>query len=120
MSRDTLRTGDYLDHILQAIERIERYTVAIDQDAFMLDQLIQDGVIRNIEILGEAANNIKKTDPDFADKHSEIPWVAIYAMRNRISHAYFQVDLGVVWNTIQNDLPTMKLQVHRLVTGLAD
>lgn len=112
MSKDKLRTRDYLGHILQAIERIERYTVAIDQDAFMLDQLIQDGVIRNIEILGEAANNVKKTDPDFAEKHSEIPWVAIYAMRNRISHAYFQVDLGVVWNTIQNDLPTIKQQVH--------
>ncbi len=60
----------------------------------MLVQLIQDGVIRNIEILGETVNNIKKSAPDFADKHPEIPWVAIYAMRNRISHAYFQVDLG--------------------------
>jgi hypothetical protein len=60
MSNDKLRTRDYLGHILQAIERIERYTVAIDQDAFMLDQLIQDGVIRNIEILGEAANNISQ------------------------------------------------------------
>lgn len=120
MNKGKLRTRDYLGHILQAIERIERYTVAVDQDAFMMDQLIQDGVIRNIEILGEAANNIMKNDPDFTEKHSEIPWVVIYAMRNRISHAYFQVDLGVVWNTIQNDLPAMKEKVQALALAWQD
>jgi uncharacterized protein with HEPN domain len=120
MSKRKLRTGDYLDHILQAIERIERYTAAIDVDAFMLDQLVQDAVIRNIEILGEAANNITKTDPSFANKNSEIPWATIYTMRNRVSHAYFQVDLGVVWNTIQNDLPKMKQQVQALVDSFTN
>lgn len=117
MSRNKLRTADYLGHILQAIERIERYTLDLDQEAFVLNQLIQDGVIRNIEILGEAANNITKTDPDFAKAHSEIPWMAIYAMRNRVSHAYFQVDLGVIWNAIQTDLPKMKQQIQALITG---
>ena len=117
MSRNKLRTADYLGHILQAIERIERYMLGLDQDAFILNQLIQDGVIRNIEIVGEAANNITKADPDFANTHSEIPWMAIYAMRNRVSHAYFQVDLAVVWNTIQSDLPKMKLQIRVLVAS---
>ena len=118
MSKRALRTLDYLDHILQAIERIERYTATLDLAAFMLDELVQDGVIRNIEILGEAANNVTKTDPNFANKNSEIPWATIYTMRNRVSHAYFQVDLGVVWNTVQNDLPKLKRQVQTLVTEL--
>ena len=119
MSKHKLRVNDYLDHILQAIERIERYTIGMDEDAFLENQLVQDAVIRNIEILGEAANNIKKSDQEFTDKHTEIPWLAIYAMRNRVSHAYFQVDLKIVWKTIRNDLPHMQQQVRALVQGLS-
>lgn len=119
MSKHKLRVNDYLDHILQAIERIERYTIGMDEDAFLENQLVQDAVIRNIEILGEAANNIKKSDQEFTDKHPDIPWLAIYAMRNRVSHAYFQVDLKIVWKTILNDLPPMQQQVRALVQGLS-
>jgi uncharacterized protein with HEPN domain len=68
--------------------------------------------------LGEAANNIQKCDSEFTDKHPEIPWLAIYAMRNRVSHAYFQVDLEIVWKTIQNDLPEMRQQVRALAQAL--
>jgi uncharacterized protein with HEPN domain len=75
-------------------------------------------VIRNIEILGEAANNIKKTDPLLADNHPEVPWLVMVAMRNRVSHAYFSVDHEVVWTTIRNDLPVMKQQILALVKGL--
>jgi uncharacterized protein with HEPN domain len=60
MSKKDLRVNDYLDHILQAIERIERYTLGKDEAAFLQDEQLQDAVIRNIEILGEAANNVKK------------------------------------------------------------
>jgi uncharacterized protein with HEPN domain len=118
MSKKGLRVNDYLDHIVRAIERIERYTLGKDEAAFLQDEQLQDAVIRNIEILGEAANNIKKAVPLLTDRHPEVPWLVMVAMRNRVSHAYFSVDHEIVWATIRNDLPAMKQQILALVRGL--
>ena len=114
-----LRVQDYLEHAQQAIERIQRYTAEMDQAAFLQDEMAQDAVIRNIEIIGEAANNIIKCDPGFAREHDEIPWAVIYAMRNRVSHAYHKVDVEIVWKTVQDDLPSMHRQVVALLQSLA-
>jgi uncharacterized protein with HEPN domain len=118
MSTKDLRVNDYLDHILQAIERIERYTSGKNEAAFLQDEQLQDAVIRNIEILGEAANNVKKADPLLTDSHPEVPWLVMVAMRNRVSHAYFSVDHEIVWTTICNDLPGMKQQTLALIKAL--
>ncbi len=118
MSDKGLRVNDYLQHMLQAVARIERYTQGMDQAAFLQDEQLQDAVIRNIEVLGEAANNIKRADPQLVDQHPEVPWLVMVAMRNRVSHAYFSVDLEIVWTTICNDLPGVKLQIQALVDGL--
>ena len=82
--------------------------------------MVQDAVIRNIEILGEAANNIKKAHREFTEKHSDIPWLAIHVTRNQVSHAYFQVDLKIVWKTILSDLSRVRDQVRALIGGLAE
>lgn len=84
----TLRAPDYLGHIIEAIERIEEYVSDMDEVSFLASKLVQDAVIRNIEIIGEASNNIQRADPTFAAKHHDIPWRAMYAMRNRIAHGY--------------------------------
>ncbi len=102
-----LRVPDYLGHILAAIERIERHTTDVDELGFLNSELIQDAVIRNIEIIGEVANNIQRVDAAFAAANGEIPWQVMYAMRNRLSHGYDQVDFGMVWRTICNDLPDL-------------
>ena len=102
-----LRVPDYLGHILAAIERIERYTSDVDEPGFLKSELIQDAVIRNIEIIGEASNNIQRVDPVFAARHAEIPWQVIYTMRNRVSHGYDNVDFEMVWKTIRKDLPDL-------------
>ncbi len=103
----SLRVPDYLGHILAAIERIERHTAGVDELGFLNSELIQDAVIRNIEIIGEAANNIQRVDPAFAAAKVDIPWQVMYAMRNRLSHAYDKVDFEMVWKTICNDLPDL-------------
>ena len=95
-----LRVADYLVHILKAIERIDRYTADMDGLAFLNSELVQDAVIRNIEIIGEASNNIQRVDPAFAAQHDHIPWLVLYTMRNRVSHGYDKVDLEIVWKTI--------------------
>lgn len=101
----SLRVPDYLGHILAAIERIQRYTHGLDEAGFLSSELIQDAVIRNLEIIGEAANNIQRVDAEFAKTHSVVPWQIMYAMRNRLSHGYEAVDSGMVWQTVCNDLP---------------
>ena len=70
---------------------------------------MQDAVIRNIEIIGEAAKYLERQHPQFAAEHPAVPWAVIYAMRNRVSHGYFEVDLQIVWNTV-SDLPGLELR----------
>ena len=114
--KDQLRIADYLSHILDAIQRIEHYLGSVaHQTAFMSDTLVQDAVIRNLEVIGEAANNVRSADPDFAARHPAIPWDLIYGMRNRISHGYFDINLEVVWQTVRQDLPALKAQVAALL-----
>lgn len=114
-----LRVPDYLGHILKAIERINRYTADLDEVRFLNSELVQDAVIRNIEIIGEASNNIQRVAPEFAALHDDIPWLVIYTMRNRLSHGYDKVDLELVWKTIQGDLPDLYLKVRALVAEVA-
>lgn len=118
MSKDRQRLGDYLAHILEAIERIDRYTEDMDEVAFLQSELIQDAVIRNLEILGEASNNIQKHYPDFTARHSELPLAFAYQMRNAIAHGYFKVDYEIVWKTIQLNLPVLHGQVRHVMASL--
>ena len=86
----------------------------MDLSAFMADRKTQDAVIRNLEVIGEACNNVVKNDPAFAAMHSSVPWGFAYEMRNALAHGYFTVDLAIVWQTIQNDLPGLQKQIAAL------
>ncbi len=98
-----------------AVDRVQRYTAGKSQDDFVLDEQLQDAVVRNIEIIGEAARSISLNAPDFARENSQIPWSALYAMRNRLSHGYWTIDLAVVWRVVQRDLPVLREQLDQLV-----
>jgi uncharacterized protein with HEPN domain len=114
MKKSDLRIMDYLEHILEAIKRINEYTNDMTELNFLQKKVIQDAVIRNIEIIGEAARNIEQYHPDFASKNFEVPWREIYLMRNRLSHGYFSVDLEVVWKTIEKELPELEQQIQKI------
>ena len=105
MTVDQQRLADYLAHILEAIERIEHYVTDLDELAFLSNKLVQDAVIRNFEIIGEASNDIERRHPDFVKAHPELPLSSAIQMRNAMAHGYFKVDFEVVWKTICNDLP---------------
>ena len=111
------RVPDYLAHILGAIERIDRYTKDLDDVAFLNNELVQDAVIRNIEVIGEASNKIMRTAPDFAALHKEIPWLVMYTMRNRLSHRYDRVDFEIVWRLIKRDLPDLHTRLRSLMAS---
>lgn len=118
MSKDRQRLIDYLAHILDAIERIDRYTENMDEVAFLQNDLVQDAVIRNLEILGEASNNVQKHYPDFAARHPELPLAFAYQMRNAVAHGYFKVDYEIVWKTIQSNLPVLQGQVRDIIANV--
>ena len=117
---DKLRLIDYLQHILQAIQRIEHYTEDLTDVAFLEDVRTQDAVIRNFEIIGEASMNIERRYSDFAANYPDMPWSIAYEMRNALAHGYFNVDLGIVWKTIRTDLPPLYTQVRVLINNLKD
>lgn len=118
MSRDKQRLSDYLEHILEAITRIDRYTADMDEMAFLSSEIAQDAVIRNLEIIGEASHNIEVYFPEFATAHPELPLAYAYQMRNAVAHGYFKVDLEIVWQTIQRDLARLYEQVQQAAQGL--
>lgn len=109
---------DYLAHVVEAIERIQRYTFDLDEAAFLHNQLVQDAALRNLEIIGEASGNILKSHPEFAASRPELPLSSAYQMRNAIAHGYFEVDFEVVWRTIRHDLPGLRLSAIAALANL--
>ena len=109
------RDLDYLQHILDAIARIEEYINDQSEEGFLADGMLQDAVIRNIEIIGEAANRLSKS---FVERHNVLPWVDIAGMRHRLIHGYFNVNLETVWRVIEKDLPELKGQIDALLREL--
>ena len=110
------RIEDYLEHIAQAIQRATEYVEHVRSlSAFQQSQRDQDAVIRNIEIIGEAARQIQQHAPEFVAAHSQLPWIEMRGMRNKMIHDNFDVDVNVVWNTIRDDFPQLKQQVDDLL-----
>ena len=104
----------YLWHIRDCIDRILDYTSG-GQTAFLADSKTQDAVIRNLEIIGEAVKNISA---DLKSAHSEIPWQRIAGMRDRMIHEYFGVNLQIVWERVEQDVPELKQRVEAILKAL--
>jgi len=120
MSRDQQRLKAYLEHIIEAIGRIEQYIEDIDELEFIGNELIQDAVIRNLEVIGEASRNIEKHYPDYAKKHSEVPFSLAYEMRNAVAHGYFKIDYEVVWKTLERDIPEFEKNILLLLEAFKE
>jgi uncharacterized protein with HEPN domain len=113
------RVEDYLKHIVEAIERATHYLQRVpDLAAFQKNTQVQDAVVRNIEVIGEAVNNIQRTAPDFIEQHQQVPWAQMRAMRDVMIHEYFFIDLRTVWTTVKDDLPKLKQQINRLLIDI--
>ncbi|MCK7458058.1 HepT-like ribonuclease domain-containing protein [Idiomarina aminovorans] len=112
------RAQDYLTHIVESIERVESYTADLDENRFLDDELVQDAVIRNLEVIGEASNNLLKNCPSTVSQFPDIPLTSAYQMRNAIAHGYFKIDYELVWRTIEKDLPPLHEQVLSAIKSI--
>ena len=101
----------YIDDIVMSIDRIFEYTEGYGFIDFKRDYKTVDAVIRNFEIIGEAAKNI----PDgVKEQYPDVPWQEMYSLRNRISHGYFGIDYEIIWDIIVNHLPFNKEQILKI------
>lgn len=104
----------YLGHMLEAIARVRRYVGRKRRAAFLGDSLLQDAVMRNIEVIGEAAGRVSA---QFAAAHPAVPWRRIIGMRHRLIHGYVHVNLEMVWDVIAADLATLEKHLRALAGG---
>ena len=102
----------FLSDIVESIENIESFSKGITKDKFEKNKLRQSAVIRQLEIIGEAASNIES---DYRANNAEIPWRTIIGLRNVLIHDYMDVDLDVVWQIITQDLPVLAMQVDKIL-----
>jgi uncharacterized protein with HEPN domain len=104
----------YIDDVLSAIKKINRFCKNIKKDSFMKNDLLIDAVVRNLEIIGEASS---KLSASFRKKHGEVEWRKIIGMRNRIIHAYDTVNFEIVWNVVKKDLPSLKEKLKKIISS---
>lgn len=107
----------YLRHILDSIAQIEVYVGDMRFDIFMKTRLVQDGVIRQFEIIGEATKNLSE---DFRGSHPDLPWKDMAGMRDKLIHQYFGVDMLAVWDSVEKDLPPLKEKLIAILRDIGD
>lgn len=106
----------YIQHIKICIEKIIAYTDGMDEAGFIKNTMVQDAVIRNFEIIGEAVKNI---DVDFRRKYENVEWKKISGMRDKLIHDYIGVDNWAVWGVVQNIIPGFLIEINQIIKAEA-
>ncbi|MEK6749953.1 MAG: DUF86 domain-containing protein [Pseudomonadota bacterium] len=101
------RIADYLGHMQQAAADACSFVEGLSKAEFLADKRTQQAVIMSLIVIGEAATKIMDQHAEFSDQHPEVPWRSMRGMRNRIAHGYFDINLEVVWDTVQTALPDL-------------
>jgi len=104
--------SDFVSDIQEAIRRIEAYTSGVTYEAFLADTKTQDAVIRNLEIIGEAAKNLSE---EMRTKRPDIPWKSMAGIRDKLIHHYFGVNLDIVWQVVTAELPQVLTPLAKIL-----
>ena len=101
------RLSDYIDHIQQAASQACSFVEGLGKDDFLADKRTQQAVVMNFIIIGEAATKVMDGYAEFTQTHPEVPWRSMRNMRNRMAHGYFDINLDIVWETVNEWLPEL-------------
>lgn len=99
----------HVEDILDAVEKIDRYTADMDYDEFIENEMAVDAVLRNFEVVGEAAKNVPVSVREDFD---EVPWSEMAGMRDKLIHGYATIELEIIWETVEEELPTVRRQME--------
>ncbi|MEF8894259.1 HepT-like ribonuclease domain-containing protein [Halodesulfurarchaeum sp.] len=102
---------DYITDIDEAARKIEQYTANLDYEDFVDDELRVDAVLRNFEVIGEAAKNVPA---EVRDEYKAVPWAEMAGMRDKLIHGYSTVELAIVWKTVEEEIPEVKRQIESI------
>lgn len=102
----------YIKDILEAIDKILNFSGKIDFETFLNDTSVHDAIMYNFIVIGEASNRLSE---DFKNQHNSIEWHKLKGMRNHLAHSYDEIDYSVVWDTIINNLPSLKSQIQKII-----
>ena len=103
----------YILHIIDAATQIQEYLENIGEQEFRSNRLIQDGAVRQLEVIGEACSNLEE---NFRESYPRIPWNQIVGMRNKLDHEYWDIDLSIVWQAATVETPALKSQLLELLS----
>jgi len=105
----------YLEDILESSKRIQQYIANMTYEEFSSNNMAVDAVIRNFEIIGEAAARISD---DIKSVYPQVPWYEMKGMRNIVAHEYFSVDLKIVWKTAQQSIPVLMTMIKKVINDI--
>jgi uncharacterized protein with HEPN domain len=111
---------DYLDHMQQAATDALSFVAGLSKDEFIRDKRTQRAVVMSLIIIGEVAAKVMDRHAGFAIRHPNVPWRSMRGMRNRVAHGYFDINLDVVWDTLQAALPALLNQLRAVRSNAAD
>jgi uncharacterized protein with HEPN domain len=115
-----IRLPDYLDHIQRAATDACGFVESLSKEEFLVDKRTQQAVIMSLIIIGEAATKVMDRHAEFAGRHTSVPWRSMRGMRNRITHGYFDINLDMVWETVQTALPELLRQLSTVRSEAVD
>ena len=113
------RAASYVGHMRRAAEEARGFVKGMTREAFLADRRTQQAVVMNLVIIGEAAARIMEAEPAFAAANSQVPWRSMRGMRNRMAHGYFETDFGIVWETVDTEIPRLIEQLAVISAALA-
>lgn len=113
--RERLKDKMRLEHIMEAIDRLQKHAGSLSREELELDVLRYYGIVKNIEIIGEAARMLSD---DFKNAHPDVPWLSISNMWNFLVHEYFQVDSDTVWAVIHSDIVELKTNIVQYLSNI--
>jgi len=111
------RDKDFIGDIQEAMEAVAGYTRGLTYKTFLEDRKTQDAVVRNFEVMGEAAKNISSA---FRGKYPDVPWKEIAGLRDKLIHFYFGIDYKIIWNITRKSLPNLRKQIKTIAKAATE